>query len=57
MIIQLVTLPKKSPRFISICVDHGSFTFKPVKMVMNFGSMKVMKKMMMTMPTQATMVG
>ena len=43
--------------FISSLVAQGSGTFMPVKMLMNFGSMKVMKKMTMTTPTHATMMG
>ena len=57
MMIQFVRLPKNVLMFISNCVAHGSSTFKPWKMVMNFGSMKVMKKMMITTPTLATMAG
>ena len=42
---------------IKIRVANGNGTLKPVKIDMNFGSMKVMKKMMITTPTQATTQG
>ena len=35
---------------MSIRVAHGNGTFMPSKMVMNFGSMKVMKKITITTP-------
>ena len=38
-------------------VAKGMGTLKPVKIDMNFGSMKVMKKMMITTPTLATTHG
>ena len=54
---QLTILPKNSLMLLRMRVASGNSTFKPSKMVMNFGNMKVMKKMMMTMPTQATTAG
>lgn len=57
MINQFVALPKNVLMFIKIRVANGNGTLKPVKIDMNFGSMKVMKKMMITTPTQATTQG
>ena len=54
---QVVPLPKKLPKSISVRVDQGSATCKPWKIDMNLGSMNVMKKMMITTPTHATMQG
>ena len=49
--------PKKWLMFIRIRVASGNCTCKPSKIVMNFGSMNVMKKMMITTPTVATIAG
>ena len=54
---QVVPLLKKSPKFITARVDHGSDEFIPWKIDMNRGSMKDMKKTMISTPTHATMHG
>ena len=42
---------------INMRVGNGSSTLNPLKMVMNRGIMKNMKKAMMPAPTQHTMAG